>query len=86
MKFKPSEDRVVVKPLEQKNLSDGGIHLPNNALERPMDGKIMAVGALALGYSVGDLVKYGRYAGTEIPIEGEEYLIMRAGDIFGTVL
>ena len=87
--FKPNEDRVLVQaaPAEQKTAS--GIFIPDNAKEKPQRGKVIAVGEglkdKPVTVKVGDEVLYGKYSGTEITIDGKEYLIMRNSDIFGII-
>ncbi len=94
MKIKPLHDRVIVKRLEEEEKTKGGIIIPDTAKETPMEGKIMAVGPgrkdengkiTPLDVKEGDHVLFSKYAGTEIKIEGEEYLIMREEDILGIV-
>ncbi|MHB8930249.1 MAG: co-chaperone GroES [Melioribacteraceae bacterium] len=93
-KIKPLGDRVIVKPKEAEETTKGGIILPDTAKEKPVEGSIVAVGAgkvteegklVAMSLKVGDVVLYGKYSGTEIKIEGDEYLIMRESDIYGIV-
>ena len=93
-KIKPLGDRVIVKPKEAEETTKGGIILPDTAKEKPVEGSIVAVGAgkvteegklVAMSLKVGDVVLYGKYSGTEIKIEGVEYLIMRESDIYGIV-
>lgn len=87
--FKPNEDRVLVEaaPAEQKTAS--GLIIPDTAKEKPQKGKVIAVGDgikdKPVTVKVGDNVLYGKYSGTELTIDGKEYLIMRNSDIFGTV-
>lgn len=87
--FKPNEDRVLVEaaPAEQKTAS--GLYIPDNAKEKPQRGKVIAVGEglkdKPVTVKVGDEVLYGKYSGTEITIDGKEYLIMRNSDIFGII-
>jgi len=90
----PLADRVVVKPLEAQEISKGGIILPDTAKEKPIEGTIVAIGKgktsddgklIALTVSVGDKVLYGKYSGTEITVDGEDFLIMRESDIFAIV-
>lgn len=83
--FLPSMDRVVVEPSEKKNMTAAGIHIPNSA-DMPLKGKILAVGEDVVGYAPGDIISYGKFAGTEILVDDKEYLIMRVNDIFGTFL
>jgi chaperonin GroES len=93
-KIKPLHDRVIVKPSEAEEKTKGGIILPDTAKEKPIEGKVVAVGSgkvtedgkvMPLTVKVGDVVLYGKYSGTEIRIDQEEYLIMRESDIFGIV-
>ena len=87
--FKPNEDRVLVEaaPAEQKTAS--GLIIPDTAKEKPQKGKVIAIGDglkdKPVTVKVGDQIHYGKYSGTEITIDGKEYLIMRNSDIFGTV-
>lgn len=87
IKFKPLADRVLIEaaPAEQKTAS--GIIIPDTAKEKPLQGKIIAVGNgkkdEPITVKVGDIVLYGQYSGTEIKIEGRDYLIMRESDIYG---
>jgi chaperonin GroES len=92
--LKPLADRVIVKPMEAEEKTKGGIILPDTAKEKPIEGTIVAVGpgktseegkAVKPEVKVGDKVLYGKYSGTEISIEGEEYLIMRESDIFAII-
>jgi chaperonin GroES len=91
MKIKPLGDRVVIKPSPAEEKSKGGIILPDTAKEKPVIGEIVAVGTgkvtdegkkLTPEVKVGDKVLYGKYSGTEVMIDGDEYLIMREADIF----
>ncbi|NLT49945.1 MAG: co-chaperone GroES [Ignavibacteria bacterium] len=93
-KFKPLGDRVVVKPMAAEEVSRGGIILPDTAKEKPIEGTVVAIGAgkiteegkvIALNVKAGDKVLYGKYSGTEVKIDGEEYLIMRESDIYGII-
>ncbi len=93
-KIQPLADRVIVKPKEAEETTKGGIILPDTAKEKPIEGKIVAVGSgkvteegkiINLNVKVGDTVLYGKYSGTEINVEGDEYLIMRESDIYGIV-
>ena len=90
MKVRPLHDRVIVKRLEGEEVTKGGIIIPDTAKEKPVEGKVIAVGSGKLGeggkklpieVKKGDRVLFGKYAGTEIKIEGEELLIMREDDI-----
>jgi len=91
MKIKPLGDRVVIKPSPAEEKTKGGIILPDTAKEKPVIGEIVAVGTgkvtddgkkIAPEVKVGDKVLYGKYSGTEVTIDGVEYLIMREADIF----
>ena len=94
MKLRPMQDRIIVKRLEEESKTAGGIFIPETAKEKPQKGKIIAVGngkktedgkVIPLDVKAGDNVLFGKYAGTEVKIEGEEYLIMREDDILGVM-
>ena len=94
MKVKPLNDRVLVQRVEELQVTKGGIFIPDSAKEKPAEGKIIAVGPgkvneqgkrVALSVKEGDRVLFGRYAGSEIKIEGEDYLMMREEDILAIV-
>ena len=94
MKIRPLHDRVIVKRLEEERTSPGGIVIPDSAAEKPVQGKIVAVGngkiledgkVRPLDIKVGDKILFGKYSGTEIKIDGEEYLIMREEEVLGIV-
>ncbi len=94
MNLKPLGDRVIVKPMEAEEKTKGGIILPDTAKEKPIEGTIVAAGpgkvsddgkAIKMEVKVGDKVLYGKYSGTEVTVEGEEYLIMRESDIFAII-
>lgn len=94
MKIKPLADRVVIKPALAEEKTKGGIILPDTAKEKPVIGEVVAVGPgkisdegklLAPEVKVGDKVLYGKYSGTEVTVDGDEYLIMREADIFAIV-
>jgi chaperonin GroES len=94
MKFRPLHDRVLVERVEQENKTAGGIIIPDTAKEKPMQGKIKAVGSgnrdetgklVPLDVKAGDSVLFGKYSGTEVKIDGTEYLIMRESDILGVM-
>ena len=94
MKFRPLHDRVVVKRVEEDTKSKGGIIIPETAQEKPMQGEVIAVGAgardesgkvVALDVKAGDRVLFGKWSGTEVKIDGTEYLIMKESDIMGIV-
>jgi len=92
MNIRPLQDRLVVKRMEEETTSAGGIYIPDSATEKPSRGEVLAVGngkkndngdATPMDVKVGDSVLFGKYAGTEIKIDGEELLIMREEDILG---
>jgi chaperonin GroES len=94
MKLRPLQDRIIVKRLEEENVTAGGILIPDTAKEKPQRGEIVNVGkgkvtedgkVLPMDVKPGDKVLFGKYAGTEIKIEGEDYLIMREDDILGVI-
>ena len=89
MNITPLHDRVIVKPAAAEEKTAGGIIIPDTAKEKPQKGTIVAAGAgkkdEPLTVKVGDTVLYGKYAGTEIQIEGKEYLIMRESDIYAII-
>lgn len=88
VKFQPQGDRVLVEPAAAEEKTEGGIIIPDTAKEKPQNGTIVAVGPgktkdEPMTVSVGTKVLYGKYSGTEITIEGNEYLVMRQDDILG---
>ena len=94
MKIRPLHDRIIVKRVEEEGKTKGGIIIPDTAKEKPMEGKVTAVGKgkiledgklQALDVKVGDRVLFGKYSGTEVKIEDEEHLIMREDDILGVI-
>ena len=94
MKIKPLGDRVLVKPSPEKEVKKSGIIIPDTAKEKPQEGTVEAVGPgkkddsgkiIPIDVKKGDKVLYGKYSGTEIKIDGEEYLIMNQEDIFGII-
>ncbi len=94
MTFKPLHDRVAVKPIEQDEKTAGGIFIPDTAKEKPMTGEVVAVGqglrdangALhALEVKVGDVVVYGKWAGTEVKVNGQNLMIMKETDVMGII-
>jgi chaperonin GroES len=94
MKIRPLQDRIIVKRLEEEEKTGGGIIIPDTAKEKPMEGKVVAVGkgkvlengkVLPLDVKAGDRVLFSKYAGTEVKLDGEEHLIMREDDILGIV-
>jgi chaperonin GroES len=94
MNIRPLHDRVVVRRLEEERTSAGGIVIPDSATEKPIQGKIIAVGngkpldngqVRALEVKVGDRVLFGKYSGTEVKLDGQDYLVMREDDIMGVI-
>ena len=94
MSFKPLHDRVLVKRVEADEEFRGGIVIPDTAKEKPQEGEIVAVGAgkmldngqlQSLSVKVGDRVLFGKYSGTEVTLDDEEYLIMREDEVLGTL-
>ncbi len=94
MKIRPLQDRVIVKRVEEEEKTRGGIIIPDTAKEKPMEGKVIAVGKGKLledgkihpvDVKAGDRVLFGKYAGTEVKIGEEEHLIMREEDILGVI-
>ena len=92
--MKPINDRVVVKPANAEDKTQGGIIIPDTAKEKPVEGTIVAAGpgkisdtgeVIKMSVKVGDKVLYGKYSGTEVTVDGEEYLIMRESDVFAIV-
>ena len=94
MKLKPLADRVIIKPSASEEKTKGGLFVPDTAKEKPVIGEVVAVGPgkvtedgkkITPEVKVGDKVLYGKYSGTEVTMEGEEFLIMREADIFAVV-
>jgi chaperonin GroES len=89
LKIKPLADRVLVEPVAAETKTASGIIIPDNAKEKPQKGKVVAVGDGTkdekMTVSVGDTVLYGKYSGTELKLEGQDYLIMRESDILAIV-
>jgi len=92
VKIQPLGDRVLVKPVEQKETKRGGIIIPDTAKEKPQEGLVVATGkgkttedgkVLAMDVKSGDKILYGKYSGSEIKLDGEDYLIMHQDDILG---
>ena len=93
-KIAPLADRVVVKPLEETEEMRGGLYIPDTAKEKPQQGEVVAVGPGKLSdqgerlepdVSAGDKILYGKYSGTEVTVDGEEYLILRESDILAII-
>ena len=94
MKFRPLHDRVVVRRIESEEKTAGGIIIPDTAKEKPQEGEVIAVGPgardesgkqVALDVKAGDRILFGKWSGTEVKIEGQEFLIMKESDIMGVI-
>ncbi|HEX8755397.1 MAG: co-chaperone GroES [Steroidobacteraceae bacterium] len=94
MKIRPLHDRVIVKRLEEERTSPGGIVIPDTAAEKPVQGKIIAVGngkiledgkVRPLDIKVGDKILFGKYSGTEVKVDGEELVVMREEDVMAVI-
>ena len=94
MNFRPLQDRVVVKRVEEESKTAGGIIIPDTAKEKPSEGEVVAVGPgarddkgelIAMDVKVGDRILFGKWSGTEITLEGQDLLIMKESDILGVV-
>ena len=94
MNIRPLHDRVVVRRMEEERTTSAGIVIPDSATEKPIQGEILAVGngkilengeTRPLDVKVGDKVLFGKYSGTEVKLDGEDYLVMREEDIMGVV-
>jgi len=94
MKIRPLHDRVIVKRLEEERTSPGGILIPDSAAEKPIQGKIVAVGkgkilesgeVRPLDLKVGDKILFGKYGGTEVKVDGEDLLVMREEDVMAVI-
>ena len=94
MKFRPLHDRVVVKRVEEDTKTKGGIIIPETAQEKPMQGKIIAVGPggrdeagklIPIDLKMGDTILFGKWSGTEVKLDGEELLIMKESDVMGVI-
>ena len=94
MKIRPLYDRIVVKRIEQSEELQGGLFIPDSAKEKPQEGEVMAVGKgklledgklAPLDVQAGDRILFGKYSGSEIKVDGEEFLIMREDDVLGVI-
>ena len=94
LKIRPLHDRVIIKRLEEERTSPGGIVIPDSATEKPIKGKVIAVGkgkilengqVRALDLMVGDNIRFGKYSGTEVKVDGVELLVMREEDIMAVI-
>ncbi|HYE72134.1 MAG TPA: co-chaperone GroES [Blastocatellia bacterium] len=93
-KIRPLHDRIIVKRIEEQEQVRGGIYIPDTAKEKPQEGEVIAVGPgkvldtgtkLEMGVKPGDRVLFGKYSGTEIKLDGEEFLILREDDVLGVI-
>ncbi len=94
MKLRPLQDRILVQRVEEETTTKGGIIIPDTAKEKPAEGKVISTGngkvgddgkRVALEVKKGDRILFGKYSGTEVKIEGDEYLIMREDDVLGII-
>jgi len=94
MNLRPLQDRIIVKRVEEETKTAGGLFIPETAKEKPQRGKIVAAGngkktedgkVMPLDVKIGDVVLFGKYAGTEVKVDGEDYLMMREDDILAVV-
>jgi len=94
MKLRPLQDRILVQRVAEETTTKGGIIIPDTAKEKPAEGKVVAVGKgklgddgkpMALDLKKGDRILFGKYSGTEVKIDGDEYLIMREDDVLGVI-
>ena len=94
MKIRPLHDRVIVKRLEEERVSAGGIVIPDSAAEKPIQGKVVAVGkgkiledgnVRPLDVKVGDKILFGKYSGTEVKVDGDELVVMREEDVMAVI-
>ncbi|KPA12430.1 molecular chaperone GroES [Candidatus Magnetomorum sp. HK-1] len=94
MSIKPLQDRILVQRVEEETKTKGGIIIPDSAKEKPIEGKVIAVGngkvkddgnRAPMDLKVGDKILFGKYSGTEVKIDGDEYLIMREDDVLGVI-
>ena len=95
MKFRPLHDRVVVRHIEAEEKSAGGIIIPDTAKEKPQEGEVIAVGPggrdesgklIPIDVKVGDRVLFGKWSGTEVKLDGVEYMIMKESDLMGVLM
>ena len=94
MQIRPLHDRILVEPLDAEEKTAGGIIIPDTAKEKPMEGKIVAVGKgsrndegkiATLDVKKGDRILYGKWSGTEVKVDGDDYLIMKESDVMGVI-
>jgi chaperonin GroES len=94
MKFRPLQDRVLIRRIEQEEKTSGGIIIPDTAKEKPMEGEVVAIGPGARGedgklhpldVKVGDRILFGKWSGTEIKLDNEDYVVMKESDVMGII-
>ena len=94
MKIRPLQDRIVIKRLEGENVTKGGIIIPDSAKEKPIEGRVIAIGngkwlkngkARPVDFKVGDIVLFGKYSGNEVKIDGEEHMLLRESDVIAVL-
>jgi len=85
MNFKPLGDRVLVERTEEENTTASGIIIPDNAKEKPSRAKVLAVGSEVEEIRVNDIVVFGKYAGTDLVLDGKDYLVLETSDILGVI-
>ncbi|MFP4460987.1 MAG: co-chaperone GroES [Thermotogota bacterium] len=86
MRIKPLGDRVLIKPISEEKRTEGGLVLPDTSKEKPQKAEVIAIGKLEdVDLNVGDRVIFSKYAGTEIKIDGEDYILIDSGDILGLI-
>ena len=94
MKIRPLHDRIIVKRMEEQEVKKGGIIIPDSAKEKPLEGKVIAVGngkvaddgkKIPLDVKAGDKILFGKYSGSEVKVEDEEYLILREEDVLAII-
>lgn len=94
MNIRPLQDRIVIKRLEGENVTKGGIIIPDSAKEKPIEGRVIAIGngkwlkngkARPVDVKVGDIVLFGKYSGNEIKIDGEEHMLLRESDVIAVM-
>jgi chaperonin GroES len=92
--IRPLHDRIIVRRIEEQEQMRGGLYIPDTAKEKPQEGEVIAVGngkilengtTLTLDVKVGDRILFGKYAGSEVKLDGEEYLILREDDVLGVI-
>ncbi len=85
MNFKPLGDRILVKTVEESNTTASGIIIPDNAKEKPNRAEVIAIGTDVEDVKVGDTVVYGKYSGTELVLDGNDYIVLEVSDVLGVI-